>query len=109
MNPSVPGASTALQPFEPAHDAVYTIETVAHLTCTPRHQIAVYCRHGLIAPLAAPGKSAWVFDAEAIRTLRRLERLRADYGVNLSGLRFVTELMRDLEQLHAEVRFLRGR
>lgn len=109
MNPPAPGASGALQMFEPAADAVYSIETVAQLTGTARHQIAVYCRHGLIAPLAAPEEAGWNFDDEAIRTLRRLEDLRAHFGVNLSGLRVISDLLRDLEQLREEVRFLHGR
>ena len=109
MTPSDPGASGALQIFEPAMDAVYSIETVAYLTGTPRHQIDVYCRHRLIAPIAAPEECGWNFDGEAIRTLRRMEELRASYGVNLSGIRLISELQRDLEQLREEVRFLRGR
>jgi DNA-binding transcriptional MerR regulator len=108
MNPPPPDTSTALQPFEPAPDAVYSIEVVAHLTRTPRHRIAVYCRHGLISPLAAPEDAGWIFDDEAIRTLRLVEDLRSSYGVNLSGLRLISELLRDLEELRREVRFLRG-
>jgi hypothetical protein len=34
-------APTAVQPFEPMAEDVYSIETVMHLTRTPRHQIAV--------------------------------------------------------------------
>ena len=100
-------ASTALQPFEPMGEGVYSIETVVHITQTPRHQIAVYCRHGLISPVTAPERDGWWFDDEAIRALRRIECLRVDYDMNLAGLRVITELFREVERLREEVRVLR--
>ena len=99
--------STALQPFEPMGEDVYSIETVVHITRTPRHQIAVYCRHGLIAPVTAPERDGWRFDHEAIRALRRIECLRAEYNMNLAGLRVISELLREVERLREEVRALR--
>ena len=101
------GGSTALQPFEPGEAGVYSIEALVHLTQTPRHQIAVYCRHGLIAPVTAPEREGWWFDRDAIRMLRRIEFLRADYAMNLEGLRVLTELLREVERLREEVRALR--
>jgi DNA-binding transcriptional MerR regulator len=99
--------STALQPFEPAAEDVYSIETVVHITQTPRHQIAVYYRHGLISPLTAPERDGWWFDLEAIRVLRRIECLRVDYDLNLAGLRVISELFSEVERLREEVRALR--
>ena len=109
MNEPNPRALTALQLFEPTGQVVYTIESVALLTQTPRFLIAVYCRHGLISPVAPPEQGGWWFDDETIRTLRRIERLRGEYGVNLRGLRMVAGLIEELEDLRAETRFLRGR
>jgi DNA-binding transcriptional MerR regulator len=100
-------ASTALQPFEPMTEDVYSIETVVHITQTPRHQIAVYCRHGLITPVTSPERDGWWFDDEAIRVLRRIERLRVDYDMNLGGLRVVSALFREVERLREEIRTLR--
>jgi DNA-binding transcriptional MerR regulator len=99
--------STALQPFEPMVEDVYSIETVMHITQTPRHQIAVYCRHGLISPVTAPERDGWWFDHEAIRVLRRIECLRVDYDMNLAGLCVMAELFREVERLREEVRALR--
>jgi DNA-binding transcriptional MerR regulator len=99
--------STALQPFEPAAEDVYSIETVVHITQTPRHQIAVYYRHGLVSPLTAPERDGWWFDLEAIRVLRRIECLRVDYDLNLAGLRVISELFSEVERLREEVRALR--
>lgn len=86
---------------------VYSIDAVVHLTQTPRHQIAVYCRHGLIAPVTMPEREGWWFDEEAIRELRRIECLRVDYGLSLAGLRVLSELLREVERLREEVRALR--
>jgi DNA-binding transcriptional MerR regulator len=99
--------STALQPFEPMAADVYSIETVVHITQTPRHQIAVYCRHGLIAPVTSPERDGWWFDLDAIRVLRRIECLRVDYDMSLAGLRVFSALFCELEQLREEVRVLR--
>lgn len=99
--------STALQPFEPMGADVYSIETVVHITRTPRHQIAVYCRHGLISPVTVPERDGWWFDHEAIRVLRQIECLRAEYDMNLAGLRVISELLREVERLREEVRALR--
>ena len=98
---------TAPPPFEPTAEGVYSIETVVQITQTPRHQIAVYCRHGLISPVTAPERDGWWFDDEAIRVLRRIERLRVDYDMNLAGLRVISELFREVERLREEVRVLR--
>ena len=97
----------ALQPVESMGKDVYSIEAVVHITQTPRHQIAVYCRHGLISPVTAPERDGWWFDDETIRTLRLIECLRVDYDMNLAGLRVITELLREVERLHEEVRVLR--
>lgn len=107
MQEADPGASTTPRPFERAGEEVYSIETVVQITQTPRHQIAVYCRHGLIAPVTAPEREGWWFDDEAIRVLRRIERLRVDYAMNLAGLRVISDLFREVERLREEVRALR--
>ena len=87
----------------------YAIETVAEITGTPRHMIAVYCRHGMIAPIGEPEEEGWTFDDNAILKLRHIEKLREQYGMNLAGLRAMATLMNELEELRREVRFLRGR
>ena len=99
-------AATTAQPREPLVEDVYSIETVVQITQTPRHQIAVYCRHGLISPVTAPEREGWWFDDEAIRVLRRIERLRIDYDMNLAGLGVISELFREVERLREEVRAL---
>jgi DNA-binding transcriptional MerR regulator len=100
-------ASTALQRFEPRAEEVYSIEAVVQITQTPRHQIAVYCRHGLITPVTVPELEGWWFDLEAIRVLRRIEWLRIDCDMNLAGLSIISGLFHEVERLREEVRALR--
>ena len=109
MNPPNENTSTELQRFDPKPETVYSIEAVAHITQTPRHHIAVYCRYGLISPIVPPEQEGWLFSEETIHTLRHIVHLRAEYGVNLSGVRMISELLGEIDQLREEVRFLRGR
>jgi DNA-binding transcriptional MerR regulator len=101
--------STPPDASQPEPQEFYSIEMVAEITHTPRHLIAVYCRHGLVAPIGEPESSGWQFDDDAIHKLRRLEFLREKYGMNLSGLRIVSDLLRDVERLREELRFLHRR
>jgi DNA-binding transcriptional MerR regulator len=109
MNTFNDTTGTTVQLFEPAADSIYSIETVSHITQTPRHLIAVYCRHGLIVPVAPPAEEGWWFDDEAVRSLRQISRLRAEYGVNLHGVRRLANLIEEVERLRAEIRFLRAK
>lgn len=109
MNENVPHTSSSLRVFEPVAKEVYSIEAVAHITQTPRHRIAVYCRHGLIAPVAPPEGGGWWFDDEAIRALRQVQQLRDALRLELPAVRVVVALQREIERLTEEVRFLQGR
>jgi DNA-binding transcriptional MerR regulator len=100
-------AADAVQLFEPALDAVYTIEAVEHLVHVPRQMIAVYCKHGLLSPVVDPACGGYYFNDEAIRTLRRIEYLRADCGINLVGIKMILRLTNEVESLRADVSFLR--
>ena len=102
-------ALSEMQLFEPDSETVYTIESVVHIAHVPRHLIAVYCRYGLIAPVAPPERDGWLFDDEAIRDLRQIEQLRTAYNLEIPALRAFMALRREVEQLREEVRFLRRR
>jgi hypothetical protein len=73
-----------------------------------RRRVAVYCRHGLLEPLVDPQTGGWVFDADAIHTLRLLEWLGPRCGMNPEGLRIIPGLRRELEDLRGELLRLRG-
>ena len=98
-----------LQLFEPAPEAVYTIEAAANLAHVGRHRILVYYKQGLVSPVVAPECGGFYFNDEGVRTLRRIEYLRTNCGINLAGTRMILELQNELERLRNEARFLRER
>lgn len=109
MNPPESEDAAAPQGEHAVEVTHLAIETVAEITRTSRHLIVVYCRHGLIRPVANPDESGWIFDEEVIHRLRRIESLRTQYGMNLAGVRLMLELSNDLDELRNELRFWRGR
>src|SRR5882724_10669669 len=94
----------SLQFFEPDPNAVYSIEAAAQLARVGRHTILVYCRHGMVSPVVDPQAGGYYFNDEGIRTLRRIEHLQ-DSGINLAGIKIITDLMKEVERLRAEVHF----
>jgi DNA-binding transcriptional MerR regulator len=103
----MPAPPRALQPFEPDPRTAYTIEMTAHLVDVPRHTILLYCKHGLVSPVVDPACGGYFFNDEAIRVLRRVEYLRTNCGVNLTGIKMILDLMNKVERLESEVSFLR--
>ena len=94
---------TALQPFEPDASSVYPIETVATLVQVPRRHIVIYFKYRLVSPVIDPTCGGWWFDDEGIRALRRIEYLRADCGINLTGIKLIMDLTKELELLRQEI------
>ena len=96
--------SRALQLFEPPPEAVYSIEAAAHLVDVPRRRIAIYCRHGLIRPMA--NERGYYFDSRSIKTLRAIEGLRSVCGDDLAGIKMILRLMNEVQRLNSEVHSL---
>ena len=90
---------------QPAPGAVYTLEILAGITGASVETILQYQEHGIIRPVTA---GAPVFDDETVRTVRRIEHVRDTCGMNLAGLKLLTSLLEEVEQLRAELRALRG-
>ena len=109
MTPPDPDVSAVPLDRNAAEVTQLAIETVAEITHTSRHLIVVYCRHGLIQPVADPEESGWLFDEEVIHRLRRIESLRSQFGMNLDGVRTFLQLSGELDALRDELRFWRGR
>lgn len=96
-------SSTTLTVWEPEPEMLYTIDYAAQFAGMPRRHIVLYARYGLITPANALGDGGWYFTAETIRTLRRIESLRVIHRFDISGLRFVLGLMKEIERLRAEM------
>jgi DNA-binding transcriptional MerR regulator len=76
----------------------YTLEILAEITGVSTPTLVLYQEQGLIRP---------EFDDETVRTLRRLEHLRETCELNLAGLKLITGLLEEVEQLREELRLLR--
>jgi len=76
----------------------YTLDILAEITGVSTQTIVQYQEHGLIHP---------EFDDETVRALRRIEHLRETCELNLAGLKLLTSLLEEVEQLRAELRTLR--
>jgi DNA-binding transcriptional MerR regulator len=96
--------SRALQLFEPPPNAIYSIEAAAQLVDVPRRRIAVYCRHGLVTPIA--NERGYYFDGRSIKTLRAIEGLRSLCGDDLAGIKMILRLMNEVQRLSSEVHSL---
>lgn len=107
MNTPSTSDTTSLVVYEADTGAIYTLEEISDLTGVPRRTILLCSRAGLVSPIDEPETAGWKFNQEAVRTLRRIERLRATSGANLSGIKLILDLMDEVEQLRAHLRFRR--
>lgn len=94
----------ALQRFTPQPDAIYPIDTIAHLAGVPRHTVLLCCRHHIIAPYQDPEYGAYLFDVGVIKTLQRVDYLHRECGINFTGVRIILGLMEEVEQMRERVR-----
>ncbi|MEQ1748887.1 MAG: chaperone modulator CbpM [Prosthecobacter sp.] len=75
----------------------YTLEILTEITGVSSQTIVQYQEHGLIRP---------PLDDEAVRALRRIEHLRETCEMNFAGLKLLTSLLEEVEQLREEKRVL---
>lgn len=72
----------------------YTLDILAEITGVSTQTIVQYQEHGIIRPQ---------FDDDTVRALRRIEHLRETCELNLIGLRLLTQLLNEAEQLRNEL------
>lgn len=99
-----PTRSLEIQLFEPPANAVYTIDSAAHLAHVPRRAIAVYYKHGLVSSTVDPARNGYYFDKKAILTLRRIEDLRTVCRNNLTVVKMILDLTNEVERLNSKMR-----
>lgn len=76
----------------------YTLEVLAEMTGIAARTLVEYQEHGLIRPQ---------FDDDTVRCLRRIEHLRESCGMNLGGLKLMTRLLQEVDELRHELRLRR--
>ncbi|MGH7959381.1 MAG: chaperone modulator CbpM [Opitutaceae bacterium] len=96
----------SLQRFTPEPDAIYPIDTIAHLAGVPRHTVLLCCRHHLISPHEDPEYGGYQFDVGTIQTLQRADYLYRECGINFNGVRIILGLMEEVERMRARMREL---
>ena len=99
-------SSREIQLFEPPADALYTIEATSRIVDVPRRTIAVYCKYHLLAPAQDTTDYGYYFDGDAIRTLRRIEALRAVCDDDFVGIKIILDLTAALERSRSDIRLL---
>jgi DNA-binding transcriptional MerR regulator len=73
----------------------YTLEVLAEITGIETTTLIQYQEHGIIRPQ---------FDDETVRRLRRAEHLRESCEMNLEGMKLLTHLLEEVEQLREQLR-----
>jgi DNA-binding transcriptional MerR regulator len=99
--------TTAVQRFEPGPGALYGLDSAAHLGCTSRRRILLYCKAGLVHPVVDVPFGILYFDDDMIRAIRRVEMLRDTYGINLTGIKMIFDLSDEVVRLRRELELVR--
>ena len=102
-------------PFDLSDDTpVYVISVAAQLAGLHPQTLRAYDRLGLVSPGRATGRGRR-YSLRDILTLREVQRLSQEDGVNLSGIKRILELENEeqrsrmrLAELHAEITQLRA-
>ena len=88
---------------------LYPLAAAAELAGVHPDLLRHYCHLGLLGDeRTEPGAAGW-FDDDALYEVRRIENFRGQLGVNLSALPLVCAMAREIDRLHAELRFRRDR
>lgn len=102
-------------PYELSDDTpVYVISVAANLSGMHPQTLRAYDRLGLVSPGRSAGRGRR-YSMRDILVLREIQRLSQEEGINLSGIKRILDLERELEQarhvvgeLHADLTQLRA-
>jgi DNA-binding transcriptional MerR regulator len=85
----------------------YSLEEAARLSGLHPDMLQHYCRIGLLGRGYARENREPIFNDNSLYELRRIEHARVLHGLNRNALPLLCELWREVDELRAEVRFLR--
>lgn len=85
----------------------FVISVAAELAGMHPQTLRQYDRLGLVSPGRAPGRGRR-YSLRDIATLREVQRLSQEDGVNLAGIKRILELEAQVERLGAQVELLRS-
>jgi DNA-binding transcriptional MerR regulator len=87
--------------------SLLTIEDLARAVAIAPEVVDTFVRYRLVKA-ANRNSSNSLFPISSIDRLRRILRLRYDYGVNLAGVSVILEMAERIEELTDELNALRG-
>jgi len=83
-----------------------TLSELASLGGADQTMVVHYVEMGLLEPVSRVGAQL-LFDANSLRRLRAIQRLRRDLGTNTSSLAIIMDLVDKIRVLQREVEILR--
>lgn len=86
---------------------VFVISVAARMAGMHPQTLRQYDRLGLVSPGRSPGRGRR-YSARDVATLREVQRLSQEEGVNLAGVKRILELEDQVRALERQVAFLRG-
>lgn len=87
---------------------LYDHEAAAQLAGVSLRAFLIYWNNDIIQPTMNTGRYGIFFNDEAIFTVRKAEQIKRELGLNYSGIRAVMLLQKRIEELTAQVRYLRN-
>lgn len=81
---------------------LYRLEEVLETTGISRTTLRTYEEYGLVASSVLEGRVP-MYAEEAVETLRRIQRIRNDLGVNLPGVQVILEMRKRIEELQTSL------
>lgn len=87
-------------------EITYTVTELCQSTGIMQEELVEVVGLGLIVPLE-PADSVWVFDADALSSLKRAQRLQNELDLDWSGVAMTLTLLERVEQLKKENNQLR--
>jgi len=85
---------------------IFVISVAAQLAGMHPQTLRQYDRLGLVSPGRAPGRGRR-YSLRDVATLREVQRLSQDEGINLAGIKRILVLESDVLRLHEQVELLR--
>lgn len=83
-------------------EADLTMEELGRRVGLQHEEVQTYFLYGLIDPQADTPEP--LFNEEAVVRIHKIERLRADLGINLAGCGLVLDLLERIEELENQIR-----
>ncbi|MFW7414691.1 heat shock protein transcriptional repressor HspR [Demequina sp. SO4-18] len=89
-------------------EPVFQISAAAELASMHAQTLRQYDRLGLVIPRRRPGGGRR-YSLRDVATLRQIQRMSQDEGINLEGIKRILALQKRVDRLEAEVEKLRPR